>query len=75
MPVGPVPVMVVDPADSVTVHAPAGNPLSATLPVGVVQVGCVMVPMTGADGVPGWGLITALNDADEVQVPSFTVKV
>ena len=30
------------------VHAPAGNPLKATLPVGVVQVGWVIVPTMGA---------------------------
>ena len=35
----------------VTVHVPdAGNPLKATLPVAVAQVGWVMVPTIGAVG-------------------------
>ena len=78
VPVAPVPVMVVDPTDSVTVQVPeAGKPLRATLPVAVAQVGWVMVPMIGADGVAGCALITALADATEVHpvIPSVTVKV
>ena len=74
-PVVPVPVMVADPGDAVTVQAPAGKPLRAILPVDTVQVGCVMVPMMGAVGVTGCALMVALNDAKEVHVPSFTVKV
>ena len=35
------------------VHVPEGKPLNTTLPVGTVQVGCVMVPTIGADGVTG----------------------
>ena len=35
-------------APGLIVHAPAGNPLKATLPVGTVQVGCMMIPTTGA---------------------------
>jgi hypothetical protein len=47
----PVPVYVVPPGVLVIVQLPvAGRPLNTTLPVGVVQVGCVMVPTTGADG-------------------------
>jgi hypothetical protein len=34
----------------VTVQADVGKPLKATLPVCVAQVGCVMVPIVGADG-------------------------
>ncbi len=78
VPVVPVPVMVVDPTDSVTVQVPAnGKPLRATLPVDVAQSGCVIAPTTGAVGVAGCGLITALPEATEVQVvmPSVTVKV
>ena len=48
----PVPGMVVEPTVSVTVHEPeAGNPLNATLPVAVAQVGWVIIPAMGAEGV------------------------
>ena len=40
MPFVPVPLIVVDPIDSITVQVPvAGNPLKATLPVAVEHVG------------------------------------
>ena len=73
----PVPVMVVDPTDSVTVQVPdGGSPLKATLPVAVVQVGWVMVTIIGAEGVAGCALIIASPDATEVQPASLvTVKV
>ena len=48
------------------VQLPEGNPLSTTLPVDTVHVGCVMVPTVGAEGVEGWALITTLAEADEV---------
>ena len=35
------------------VQLPDGKPLSATLPVAVVHVGCVIVPNVGVVGVPG----------------------
>ena len=57
------------------VHAVAGKPLNATLPVAVPQVGCVMVPIVGADGTVGWALTTALPDAPEVHPPDVTVNV
>ena len=45
----PEPVYVFPPGDRVIVHEPeAGSPLRTALPVGVVQVGWVMVPTTGA---------------------------
>ena len=53
---------------------PEGNPFNTTLPVAIAQVGCVIVPIVGADGVTGCGLIITLADAAEVQ-PSVTVKV
>jgi hypothetical protein len=77
MPVVPVPLIVVDPTDSVTVHVPvAGNPLKATLPVAVEQVGWVIAPITGAIGVDGWVLIIALTEANEIQPTELvTVKL
>ena len=56
------------------VQVPAGNPLRTTLPVATVQVGCVIVPMTGADGVTGCGSITAFCDAGETH-PAALVTV
>ena len=40
-----------------TVHAPAGKPLNATLPVAMVQVGEVIVPIIGAVGQQRDGLL------------------
>jgi hypothetical protein len=54
IPVVPVPLIVVEPIDSVTVQVPvAGNPLNAILPVAVEQVGWVTAPNVGADGAKG----------------------
>ena len=67
--------MVVPPGDLVRVHVPvAGNPDTTTLPVATLQVGWVMVPMEGADGVEAWVLITALADAGEIH-PEALVTV
>ena len=48
-------VLAVDPLmlPGLMVHVPEGKPLNTTLPVDTVQVGCVIVPMMGADGVTG----------------------
>jgi hypothetical protein len=71
----PVPVEVIAPGDLVKVQVPvAGNPLNSTLPVGIAQVGCVMVPITGAVGAVGTALITTLADAVEIQ-PAGVVTV
>ena len=54
--VAPVPVNVelLVPSDAVTVQLPvAGNPLNATLAVATLQVGWVIVPIDGAEGVDG----------------------
>jgi hypothetical protein len=49
------PVIVVDDVEPVRfpgliVHDPEGRPLRTTLPVELVQLGCVMVPTVGAEG-------------------------
>ena len=45
----PVPVLVTAPGLRVNVHVPVdGKPFKTTLPVGVSQTGCVMVPTEGA---------------------------
>lgn len=63
------------PGKRVNVQLPvAGNPLSDMLPVARAHVGCVMVPITGAEGVTGCILITKLLDVPEVQ-PSELVTV
>jgi hypothetical protein len=47
----PVPVVVIPPGVQVSVHIPVdGKPLKTTLPVGIKQVGLVIVPTTGAEG-------------------------
>jgi hypothetical protein len=56
------------------VQAPAGKPLKATLPVGTVQVGWVMVPIIGAV-VVGTALITTFDDATEVHPVAVEVTV
>lgn len=53
-------------APGLIVQLPAGNPLNTTLPVASVQVGWVMVPATGAVGVPGCEFINTLAEANEV---------
>jgi hypothetical protein len=50
----PVPVEVIPPGLLVKVHVPdAGNPVNITLPVERVQVGGVIVPTDGFEGVTG----------------------
>ena len=71
------PVVVDPPGLRVRVHVPdEGNPLNATLPVASVQVGWVMVPITGAVGIGGGTLTTTLDDDGEVHPNELvTVKV
>ena len=48
----PVPLVVIEPGKRVNVHVPdAGKSFSTTLPVGSVQVGCITLPIVGADGI------------------------
>jgi hypothetical protein len=50
----PLPVVVTSPGERVRNQLPVeGKPLNATLPAAKAQVGCVMVPITGAVGVGG----------------------
>ncbi len=64
----PVPVLVVPPGILVKVQVPeAGSPLRITVPVDIPQVGCVMVPTTGALGVTGCVLMTAEPELLDVQ--------
>ena len=45
--------MVVPPGVRVIVHDPEmGSPLSCTLPLVIVQVGCMIAPGTGGAGLP-----------------------
>ena len=68
----PVPVCVAPPGDAVSVHVPdAGKPLSATLPVAVVQVGWVIVPAVGSGRIGGSVIVT---DTDVAQ-PLASVNV
>jgi hypothetical protein len=70
----PVPVVVVPPGVLVNVQVPVeGKPFSTTLPVESTQVGCVMVPIVGAVGVPG-AAITTSSDGGEVH-PATVVTV
>jgi len=67
---------VVPPGVRVNVHVPVpGRPFSTTLPVADVQLGWVIVPITGIDGVTGWGLTGTLAEFMEVHPSEFvTVK-
>ena len=50
--VNPVPLCVDPPGVVITVHMPEeGSPLRSTEPVGVAQVGSVLLPVIGASGV------------------------
>ena len=40
-------------APGLIVQFPAGNPLNTTLAVAIVQLGCVIMPVAGAEGVTG----------------------
>ena len=61
-------------APGLIVHAPAGNPLKATLPVGTVQVGCVMMPTIGV-AATGTALITTFAEAADIQPVAVSVTV
>jgi hypothetical protein len=71
-------VPVPDIAPGLIVHVPvAGRPLNATLPVVAVhEEGWVIVPIIGAVGATGGGLITTLADATDIHPGSLvTLKL
>ena len=69
--------VVVPPGILVKVQFPvAGSPVKTTLPVGIEQVGWVLVPTIGAVGTTGAVLITTFADGVEVHPAVFvTVNV
>jgi hypothetical protein len=71
----PLPVVVVPPGNRVMTHVPEdGNPFSTTLPEGTANVGCVIVPTTGAEGVGGCAGITKFKEGPD-RHPSAVVTV
>lgn len=56
------------------VQFPAGKLLNVTLPVATAQVGCVIIPTTGTEGVTGCVLITKLAETKEVH-PAALVTI
>ena len=71
----PVPEVVTAPGVRITVQVPDdGKPLSITLPVATPQVGWVIVPIFGAEGVTGCVLIIILPDEMEIH-PTALVTV
>lgn len=73
----PVPVADAPPGERIRVQVPAdGNPLNRTLPVDKVQVGRIMVPITGAPGADDWARITTFADGPDIQLFELvTIKV
>jgi hypothetical protein len=71
----PLPVVVAPPGFWVMVQVPVeGNPSNIALPVDTAQVGWVIVPTDGAEGVTGCVFITILSDAGDMQ-PTELVTV
>ena len=58
-------------APGLMVQFPAGKPFNTTLPVTAIQVGFVIVPTVGAEGVTGCTLIPILAEAGEVHPAAF----
>ena len=58
------------------VQVPVGKPESTTLPVATAQVGWVVAPGIGAEGVIGCELIITAADGNEIHPPALvTVKL
>jgi hypothetical protein len=73
----PVPIVVAPPGKIVRTHEPVdGNALNNTLPVGISNVGCIIVPTAGADGVVGCtGITTFAEGTDKHPSAVVTVKL
>lgn len=73
----PVPIVVTPPGKIVITHEPVdGNSLSNTLPVGISNVGCIIVPTAGAEGVVGCtGITTFAEGTDKHPSAVVTVKL
>ena len=69
-------VVSVDPANEpgLMVQVPVGKPLNKTRPVAKVQVGWVMVPTMGADGVTGCAFIITLADIKDIHPTEFVTS-
>ena len=53
-------------------HDPVeGKLLIMTLPVAFVHEGCVIIPISGVDGVSGCALIIALEEGEETHPPAL----
>lgn len=61
-------------APGLIVQLPAGKPVNVTLPVAMEQVGCVIVPTIGADGIVGCVLITIFVDGVEVHPEALVTE-
>ena len=59
----------------VTVQVPDGRPLNAILAVAVPQLGCVIVPGVGADGVTGCALTTVPGEEEAEVQPLLLVTL
>jgi hypothetical protein len=62
-------------APGLIVQLPAGNPFSITLPVVVEQVGCVMRPTDGAEGVVFGAAIPEPGELVHPEIVCVTVYV
>ena len=61
-------------APGLIIQFPDGRPDTMTLPVAVEQVGCVIAPINGDDGVAGCARITMLADAKDVHPDAFVTE-
>ena len=67
-------VWVSPPGNSVIVQFPDGNPFKTTLPEGMVQVGCVIVPTEGIAGIIGAAFIVIDEVKEAHRLESLTEK-